>query len=71
MAQRPNGHFLGARVTTATETKLSEFSVIYWSYLLNWIDFKGEIGDHARLIGGIATKQAKYLNLINVFGKRS
>ena len=71
MAQWPDGDFFGALVATATDTKLSEFSGIYWSYLLNWIDFKGEIGDHAVLIGGITTKQAKYLNLINVFGKRS
>jgi hypothetical protein len=38
---------------------------------VNWIDFKGEIGDHAGLIGSLTTKQAKYLNLKNIFGKRS
>ncbi|MCG6890824.1 MAG: hypothetical protein LJE92_14665 [Gammaproteobacteria bacterium] len=71
MAKLSNRHFFGAREATAINTKLCEFSVIYWSYLLNWIDFKGEIGDYVGLIGSLTTRKAKYLNLINVFGKRS
>jgi hypothetical protein len=61
--------------------KPSEFSVIYWSFLLIWIDFKGEIGDHVELIGGLIKRQAKYLDSFNVldsfnifgniFGKQS
>jgi hypothetical protein len=51
--------------------KPAEFSVIYWSYLLIWIDFKGEIGDHVELIGSLIKRQAKYLNLTNIFGKQS
>ncbi|HUV21380.1 MAG TPA: hypothetical protein VMZ32_06320 [Gammaproteobacteria bacterium] len=71
MAKSSNGHFFGAREATAINAKLCDFSVIYWSYLLNWIDFKGEIGDYVGLIGCLTTRQAMYLNLINVFGKRS
>ena len=51
--------------------KLCGFSVIYWSNLLNWIDFKGEIGDHTRSIGGTISSTAKYLILLYFFGKRS
>lgn len=51
--------------------KPSEFSAIYWGYLLIWIDFKGEIGDHVELIGGLSKRQAKYLSLINIYGKQS
>ena len=45
-------------------SKLSEISVVYWDYLLNWIDFQFEIGDDIRLIGGIRTTKAKYLILL-------
>jgi hypothetical protein len=45
--------------------KLAEISVIYWDYLLNWIDFQPEIGDDTRFIGGIKTTKAKYLILFN------
>ena len=48
--------------------KLAEFSVIYWDYLLNWIDFQLEIGDHARFLGGIRTTKAKYLILLFFLG---
>jgi hypothetical protein len=41
--------------------KLSEISVVYWDYLLNWIDFQFEIGDDTWQIGGIRTTKAKYL----------
>jgi hypothetical protein len=41
--------------------KLSDISVIYWSYLLNRIDFNPEIGHHMRSVGGIKTTNAKYL----------
>jgi UDP-3-O-[3-hydroxymyristoyl] N-acetylglucosamine deacetylase len=43
--------------------KLAEISVIYWDYLLNWIDFQPEIGDDTALIGRIKTTKAKYLIL--------
>jgi len=58
-------------IVQAGEVKLSDFSGIYWSYLLNWIDFNLEIGDDRRLVGGIKTSNAKYLNLLYFFGKRS
>jgi len=44
--------------------KLAEISVIYWDYLLNWIDFQHEIGDDTPLIGRIKTTKAKYLILL-------
>ena len=67
----PPRRFLGACKASARKPKLSEFSVIYWSYILIWIDFKGEIGDHVELIGGLIKRQAKYLDSFNIFGKRS
>ncbi len=51
--------------------KLPEISVVYWNYLLNWIDFQFEIGHHMRLLGGIITTRARYLILLHIFGKRS
>jgi len=48
--------------------KVSDFSVIYWSYLLNWIDFKLEIGHDIRSVGGIKTTNAKYLILLYILG---
>ena len=75
MAEFPKGPFFGARKASVSTPKLSEFSVIYWSNLLIWIDFKGEIGDHVALIGGLTIRQAKYLVLFNIsgniFGKQS
>ena len=68
MAEFPKGHFIGACKASARTPKPSEFSVIYWSYILIWIDFKGEIGDHVELIGQLIKRQAKYLYLINIFG---
>jgi hypothetical protein len=64
----PQRHFFGACKASASTPKLSEFSVIYWGYILIWIDFKGEIGDHVGLIGGLIKKQAKYLDSFNIFG---
>jgi hypothetical protein len=51
-----------------SKLKLAEISVIYWNYLLNWIDFQSEIGDHMRLIGGIRTTKAKHLILLYFLG---
>lgn len=51
--------------------KLSDISVIYWNYLLNWIDFQIEIGHDRRFVGGIRITKAKYLILLNFLGKRS
>jgi len=51
--------------------KLSENSVVYWDFLLNWIDFPFEIGDDTGLIGGIRTTKAKYLILLYFLGKWS
>jgi hypothetical protein len=48
-----------------------EISVIYWDYLLNWIDFQQEIVHDMRSVGGIKTTKAKYLILLYIFGKRS
>ncbi len=48
--------------------KLAEISVIYWDYLLNWIDFQPEIGDDTPLIGRIKTTKAKYLILFYFLG---
>jgi len=48
--------------------KLSEISVIYWNYLLNWIDFQSEIGHDMRFVGDIKTNNAKYLILIYFLG---
>jgi len=49
---------------TFLRPKLSENSVVYRDYLLNWIDFQFEIGDDTWLIGGIRTTKAKYLILL-------
>ncbi len=51
-----------------SKLKLAEISVIYWDYLLNWIDFQPEIGDDARFIGGIRTTKAKCLVLLYFLG---
>ena len=51
-----------------SKSKLAEISVIYWNYLLNWIDFQLEIGDHVRFIGGIRTTKTKYLILLYFLG---
>ena len=48
--------------------ELAEISVIYWDYLLNWIDFQPEIGDYTRYIGGIRTTKAKCLILYYLLG---
>jgi hypothetical protein len=68
MAEFPQGTFLVPAMASARKPKLSGFSVIYWSYILIWIDFKGEIGDHVGLIGGLMKRQAKYLDSFNIFG---
>jgi hypothetical protein len=54
-----------------SKLKLAEISVIYWNYLLNWIDFQPGIGDHVRFIGGIRTTKAKHPVLLYIFGKQS
>jgi len=51
-----------------SKLKLTGISVIYWNYLLNWIDFQPEIGDHMRFIGGIRITKAKYLILLYFLG---
>jgi len=50
------------------EVKLSDFSGIYWSYLLNCIDFGQEISDHTGSLVSIKTRQAKYLISLNFLG---
>ena len=52
----------------SAKAKLSDFSVIYWGYLLNRIDFRVEIGHHAEAIGEIIIRQAKYLISLYILG---
>ena len=51
--------------------KLTEISGIYLDILLNWIDFQSEIGEHCRLVVAEKNGDAKYLNTLYFFGKRS
>jgi len=59
-----------AVLRNASKENFCEFSVIYWSYLLNWIDFQLQIGHDYAPKGGITTRCAKHLNLIHFFGKQ-
>ena len=52
-----------------SKLKLAEISVIYWNYLLNWIDFQPEIGDDTWCIGRIKITKAKYLISFIFLGK--
>ena len=58
------GYYIAAR-----PWKLIEFSRIYWSNLVNRIDFPVEISHYCGSVGGIKTTKAKYLILLNFLGK--
>jgi len=58
----------GIDPSTRFQLKLVDFSVVYRSYVLNWIDFRMEIGHHVRLIGGTTATKAKYLISHNILG---
>ena len=47
---------------------LLKFQAFIWAFLLNWIDFQSEIGEHCRLVVAEITGVSKYLNTLNFSG---